>query len=218
MICNNQLLSMLDEHSMTPYDLFGGLFDEDFSWKKTENKIKKYFDEKETNEGFDDWKSTIREASDKMSVAVPYDSNKETLVVETTTNKDNTHSFNVKVEYNDGLNRKSYSRTVYIPEDYSIKYNSSYDEKNKVMTFEFKKKEEKKKVEEETNSNNKIKEDISPNNSLNKNAEKGTATDRLQEAIDKVIADYTKEHPEIVSVKRYKPIYGKKKHSYLIEF
>lgn len=152
MICNNQLLSMLDEHSMTPYDLFGGLFDEDFSWKKTENKIKKYFDEEEA---FDDWKSTIRETDDKISVAVPYDSNKETLVVETTTNKDNTHSFNVKVEYNDGLNRKSYSRTVYIPEDYSIKYNSSYDEKTNVITFEFKKKEEKKKAEEKINLNNK---------------------------------------------------------------
>lgn len=215
MLCNNQLLSMLDEHSMTPYDLFGGLFNEDFSWKKTENKIKKYFDEEEA---FDDWKSTIRETSDKMSVAVPYDSNKETLIVETITNKDNTHSFNVKVEYNDGLNRKSYSRTVYIPEEYSIKYNSSYDEKTNVMTFEFKKKEEKKKVKEEIKPNNKIKENIKSSSSLNKDVEKGTATDRLQEAIDKVIADYTKEHPEIVSVKKYKPIYGKRKHSYLIEF
>lgn len=215
MICNNQLLSMLDEHSMTPHDLFGGLFDEDFSWKKTENKLKNYFNEEEA---FDDWKSTIRETSDKMSVAVPYDSNKETLVVETITNKDNTHSFNVKVGYNDGLNRKSYSRTVYIPKCYSIKYNSSYDEKNKVITFEFKKKEEKKKAEEKINLNNKIKKDINPNTSLNKDAEEDTTTDRLQEAIDKVIADYTKEHPEIVSIKKYKPIYGKKKHSYLIEF
>lgn len=215
-LCNNQLLSMLDEHSMTPHDLFGGLFDEDFSWKKTENKLKNYFNDEEA---FDNWKSTIRETSNKMSIAVPYDSDKETLVVETITNKDNTHSFNVKVEYNDGLNRKSYSRTVYIPEDYSIKYNSSYDEKTNVMTFEFKKKEEKKnKIDEKTNSNNKIKEDINPNASLNKKVEKSTTTDKLQETIDKVIADYTKEHPEIVSVKKYKPIYGKKKHSYLIEF